>query len=343
MKKLTVLMVAGALLAGLSLPCLAADVPVPANATVRLVVPYSPGGGYDTYARLMAPYLEKTIKKMGGKGIKVIVTNVTGGGGSIGTTQVYTAKPDGKTVLFLDPETSLWQQMLMDAKFDITKFEALAQMSIDAMGLIVSTKSGIDSWEAFKARSQKEPILIGTSGNGNYDHLYPVMFQLAMAEQGVKLDFSYLHNKGVGPMMASMRRGEAEAAIEVVTSFYGFIKEGNAKFLFTLTDQRHSMIPDTPTFAEVVGADQAAKLGDLIASANFHRVFVLAPKADKALVDFYANAFAEAMKDPELHKKAETAKRPITYAPAAEVGQVIKQMYALAAEYKDQVQKAIGK
>lgn len=343
MKSLMRILITGVFLFGLFGTAEAAEVPLPANTTVRLVVPYSPGGGYDTYARLMAPSLEKAIKEMGGKGIKVIVQNVTGGGGSIGTTTVYNAKPNGKEILFLDPETSLWQQMLMAAKFDVSKFKYLAQQSVDAMGVIVSAKSGINTWDEFVKRSQTKPILVGTSGSGNYDHIYPIMFRLAMVEQGIKLNFDYLHNKGVGPMMASMRRGEAEAAIEVVTSFYGFIKEGNAKFLFTLTDKRHPMIPDVPTLAEVVGDDKAAKFSDLIASANFHRVYVLPPGTDAKLVDFYAAAFGKAMKDPELIEKGKKAKRPMTYADAEEMNKVIELMFDLASKYKDQVKKELGK
>ena len=70
--------------------------------TIRIIVPYSPGGGYDSQARLAAPFVEKEIQKAGMPNTKVIVENIRGGGGAIATAQVYASKPDGKTILFLD-------------------------------------------------------------------------------------------------------------------------------------------------------------------------------------------------------------------------------------------------
>jgi len=108
--------------------------------TVRIVIPYSPGGGYDSQGRLAAPYVEQALNKSGLNNVTVIVENVTGGGGAIATSQVYAAKPDGKTVLFLDPESSIWQQALAGAPFRVDECRCVEGTQVCNFGSIVSTK-----------------------------------------------------------------------------------------------------------------------------------------------------------------------------------------------------------
>lgn len=320
-----------------------AEVPIPPNTTIRIVVPYSAGGGYDVYARLMAPHFQAALEEMGARGVKVVVNNVTGGGGSIATTQVYNAKPNGETVLLLDPETSLWQQMLQDAKFDIGKFSYFGQQSVDPLALVVNSQAKIDTFDQFVERSNKQPILIGTCGRGNYDHIYPIMLQSALRDQGIDVKFEYLHNAGVAQILAGMRRGESEATTEVITSFLGAEKEGHIKYLFTLTHDRSPLLPETPTFGEVVGQAMAKTLDDLIVSANFHRVYVLPPGTDEKVVNFYAKALKKAIEKPELLEQAKTANRPMTFASSSDVAKMIGQMIQLAEKYKEIVKSEVDR
>ena len=68
--------------------------------TVRIIVPYSPGGGYDSQARLAAPFVEKALQAQGMPNLNVIVENVRGGGGAIATAMSYKAKADGTLICF---------------------------------------------------------------------------------------------------------------------------------------------------------------------------------------------------------------------------------------------------
>ena len=132
---------------------------------------------YDSQARLAAPFVEAALREGGLDNVEVIVENVTGGSGAIATATTYAAPADGKTVLFLDPESSIWQQALANALFEVDKFSYIAQMSIDPMVFMVRANLGLDSFAEVVARSQEKPILIGTSGKGGYDHIMPLVLR----------------------------------------------------------------------------------------------------------------------------------------------------------------------
>jgi len=307
--------------------------------TVRIIVPYSAGGGYDAQARLAAPFVESALKDEGYKGVSVIVQNVTGGGGAIATATTYKAAGDGTTILLLDPESSLWQQTLGTAPFDIRNFKYIAQQSADPLAYVVRSDTGISSVRGLRTRAEKKPILMGTSGRGNYDHIMPLIMGKILQEEGKAIPFRYLNLNGTGDILASMRRDEAEATLEVFSTFYKYVKDGGGRYLFTFGSPK-ALQGMVPSAADVLGM-AADKYKLLNSAANFRRVYVAPSKTDAHTMNVLRKAFSAALHDKALVQKSEKANRPILFLDAEDVRSAIEAEANLADQYGGYVKKRL--
>lgn len=306
--------------------------------TLRLVIPYSPGGGYDSQGRLAAPYVEEALRAQG-LDVEVIVENVTGGAGAVATAQVFAAEPDGTTVLFLDPESSIWQQALQGAPFRVDEFSFIAQMSIDPMVFMIRTDLGLETFEDVIARSRETPILMGTAGKGGYDHIMPVIMEKMLNDAGQEIVFEYIHFEGTAPILASMRRGEVEGSLEVISTFGGAEEAGELAFLFDFIEE------DVPAGrwpdASEVTAIPDEELELLASAMNYRRVFVGPPGMDEDTLGVLRAAFEAALADEDLVQKSIESRRPITYVGGERIKDLVANEAALAASFAEYVQGAI--
>ena len=302
---------------------------------ITIVVPYSPGGGFDTQARLVAPYLESALRARGLSDVNVIVTNVRGGGGAIATSQVYAARPDGTTLLCLDPESSLWQQALTGTVFDLGRFTYLAQMSADPFTLSVRSNLGVADMQAAITRSQQTPLLVATSGHGAVDQILPLIIQKALADNGVRFELDFLHFGGTSDKLASMRRDEAELTAASTTAIRKFADNGEVNVVLTFAED--GPFAATSARARDVLGLPAEDYERLAAGAHQRRVFVAPPEMDEATRDLLRSAFDEALTNAELLAKASEASQVITYMPGADVFEAIRRELELAQKYGDYV------
>ena len=139
MRNLLTRILLGAAVLGLaaSLPLSQAQAAFP-DRNITIIVPFSPGGGYDGIARAVA----RSMKKYVPKGVNIIVKNVTGAAGRRASVFMYRAKPDGYTIAHFQASGMLGDQMLSDTPvgFETSKFTWLARVGADAFGLHVSAK-----------------------------------------------------------------------------------------------------------------------------------------------------------------------------------------------------------
>lgn len=307
--------------------------------TLRIVIPYSPGGGYDSQGRLAAPYVEAALRDAGLTDVNVIVENITGGAGAIATSTVYAAEPDGTTVLFLDPESSIWQQALNDAPFEVDKFGFVAQMSVDPMVFMIRNGNGMESFEDVIERSKTQPILMGTAGKGGYDHIMPIILGAMLEEAGTPVPFDYLHLDGTAPILASMARGEVEGSVEVISTFGEAEEKGELSFLFDFipNDQPNGQWPDAKDVTQIT----EEKLALLGSAMNYRRVFVVPPGTSDAELGILRAAFEGALTNEELIQKSIESRRPITYVGGDEIKILIEKEAELAREFTEIVKANI--
>jgi len=210
---------------------------------VTLVVPFPPGGGTDTGARIVA-------QKLGAKwGQTVIVENKGGAAGMIGADMVAKAKPDGYTLLMGNIGTqainpSLYKKMPYDAA---TAFVPITLVADLPLAMMVNPAVPAKTAREFIALAKREPgkLSYSSSGAGGAPHLAAEMFKEATGTFIVHVPY-----RGGGPAIGDLIAGHVQLSFMTVLEASGHIKAGKLRALAVTGSQRVPALPEVPTLAE---------------------------------------------------------------------------------------------
>jgi tripartite-type tricarboxylate transporter receptor subunit TctC len=256
------------------------------NKPVRLVVPFSAGGGTDILARSLSAKLGEML------GQPVVVENRAGAGGNIGADAVAKAAPDGYTILLgsntLSINTSLYKELAPDP---ITSFAPIAVIATAPMVLVTNPDLQIESVKDLIAKSVSAPAGMNwaTPGNGTPHHLAEELFNKLT---GAKL--TIVQYKGGGPAINDLLSKQTQASVLTYSSVKGFIEAGKLRPLAVATAARTSFLPDVPTIAEAGVPGYKADL--------WYGIF--APKGTPApIVKALNDAFNKTLADKAMQKR----------------------------------------
>lgn len=224
--------------------------PYKSGDTIQLVVPFSPGGGFDTYARLVAPYLVRAIQSIGGVDVNVIVRNMPGAGGRMAHEHVYRAKPDGKTLLILHGGAIQNYVAIFDVPINIEKFTYLAQFDQFVKGVMVRADLPVDSFSDLIKYSKDHQLRVATGGVGDDPHIDPLLMRELFAKKGVKWNIRFVHFEGTAPARAAVARGDADVLVTIITTMLEAIRDGDGKLISVLAEERYARFPKVPTLIE---------------------------------------------------------------------------------------------
>jgi len=284
MKKRCVALGAILLLGGALAPAPAlAQVPYPTK-PVTLVVPFPPGGGTDTGARLLAQKL--SVKW----GQQVIVDNKGGAAGQIGAEAVAKARPDGYTLLMGNIGTQAINPVLY-RKLPYDPDKAFAPISLVAelpLAMMVNPSVPAQTAKAFieLARSQPGKLSYSSSGAGGGPHLAAEMFKQATGTYLLHVPY-----RGGGPAIADLLAGHVQLSFMTVMEASGQIKAGKLRALAVTSERRMDALSDVPTLAEsaVPGFNSISWIG------------VLAPAGTPApLIDKISTDVREVLAQPDV-------------------------------------------
>ncbi|HQD64811.1 MAG TPA: tripartite tricarboxylate transporter substrate binding protein [Casimicrobium huifangae] len=239
MKRISHLLTLGALCAVHSAPTFAQAYP---SKPVTVVVPFSPGGGTDIGARLIA---QKLTAKWGQS---VIVENRAGAGGLVGADLVAKAKPDGYTLLVGNVGTQAINQSLYKMPYNAdTAFAPISMIAELPFVMLAGPSVTAKTPKEFVALAKAEPgkRTYASSGQGGSPHLTAEIFQGAA---GVKL--THVPYKGGGPAMTDLMAGHVDILFASVLEGSGHVKAGKLKALAVSSATRSPALPDVPTLAE---------------------------------------------------------------------------------------------
>nr|WP_156864639.1 tripartite tricarboxylate transporter substrate binding protein [Casimicrobium huifangae] len=239
MKRISHLLALGALCAVHSAPTFAQAYP---SKPVTVVVPFSPGGGTDIGARLIA---QKLTAKWGQS---VIVENRAGAGGLVGADLVAKAKPDGYTLLVGNVGTQAINQSLYKMPYNAdTAFAPISMIAELPFVMLAGPSVTAKTPKEFVALAKAEPgkRTYASSGQGGSPHLTAEIFQGAA---GVKL--THVPYKGGGPAMTDLMAGHVDILFASVLEGSGHVKAGKLKALAVSSATRSPALPDVPTLAE---------------------------------------------------------------------------------------------
>lgn len=294
---------------------------------IRIIVGFSPGGGYDTYARLIARHLGKYIPG----NPTVAVENMTGAGSLISANHTYrVAKPDGLTIghfiggLFL-------QQLLgkPGIEFDARKFEYLGVPAQDDFMIGLSKASGITTMEKWMA--SKVPVKLGgvSSGSGTDD-----LPNILKATLGLPIQLVAGY-KGTADIRLAFNSGEVQGASNSWQSFKATwrkeLEAGEMIIVLQETLKAHPDLPNVPVAVNFTKTDEARKLIRVVVQVHGPTVrpFALPPGTPKERVQSLRRAFVETMRDSELLAEAKKARLEINPLDGAELQRGVSEIFSL--------------
>ncbi|MDH4267128.1 MAG: tripartite tricarboxylate transporter substrate binding protein [Deltaproteobacteria bacterium] len=283
---------------------------------IKMIVPWPAGGGTDLYARIVAPHWKKYLP--GDQ--PIVIVNKSGGGGVIGTTDVYNAKPNGYTIGLTILNAMILNQLTSEVKFDMRKFEILGGPSLYTRTVYANPKSvpDVKTWK--DVLSKIHELRIATYGFGSTAHVAP-LFVGTVSKLFDPSKLHFVHYKGTAGVVAGFQRGDAEIYFGAVEAHDKYAKQGLFRTILILDDERNKMIPDIPTAVEagIPGAQE-------INSAFYDpKAFIAPPGTPKNILDTYAEALMKALKDPACLADAEKAKSPMEIIPREKLLKFIPQ------------------
>lgn len=304
--------------------------------TIRIVVGFSAGGGYDVYARAIARHMSRHIPGAPG----IVVENMPGAASMISANHVFkVAKPDGLTIghfiggLFL-------QQLLgrQSIEFDARRFEYLGVPVKDSYSIGLTKASGITNLENWLAA--KTPVKIGGTAPGSATDDIPAVLQAAL---GLPLQIVSGY-KGTAEIRLAAEGGEVSGFCtgweSLKSTWRSTLESGRAFVVVQAVAKPHPELPKVPLAITYAKTDEAKKLIQVGAhdAGTLARPFVLPPSTPSDRVQLLRKAFAETMTDSEFLAEAKKSNLDISPLGGEEVARTVEGLFriepAIAAKLK---------
>jgi len=258
--------------------------------SIQLVVPFAAGGPTDTIARLIAVPMGQAL------GQTVVVENVPGAGGTIASTKVARAAPDGYTIYIhhmgMATANALYDKLPYDP---MTSFEYIGQVADVPMVLLGKKDLPANNFKELEAfiKANGSKVTMANAGPGAVSQLCGLLFQSRL---GVKL--TNIPYKGTGPALTDLLGGQVDLLCDQTTQTIPYIKDGRVKAFGTTTLKRLPAIPNVPTLNEQGLKGFEVKV--------WHGVY--APKGTpQPILDKINAALKKALNSPDVKKRLEDA------------------------------------
>lgn len=275
---------------------------------LRIVVPFTPGGGTDIVARQLAKGLTEEL------GQSVVVENRPGGSTIIGTENVAKSPADGYTMLMSTFAHAVNPAIHKKLPYDTDKaFAPVAMIGKSPNVLVVSPKSRFKSVQDILTYARANPgkLTFGSYGNGTSAHLAGELFKSLG-----KIDILHVPYKGAGPGINDLMGGQIDMIFSTSASVSGHVKSGQLRALAVTTKDRSPAYPGVPTVAE------SGEPGYFVDS--WYGVFV--PQGTpKAVIDQLNTAIKKASNEPEFKKALELEGLVATVGTPDALGEYVKQ------------------
>lgn len=212
--------------------------------SIRVIVPYAPGGATDIIARLVGKELSEAI------GQSVIIENRSGGNTGIGASSVGRSQPDGYTLLFTNDATfvlnpSLFKTLTYDIDADLRPVGTICYLNL---GLAVSANTPVTTMDELVQYIEQHPetLAYGSFGVGSHPHLMGEVYK-----QATSTDLTHVPYKGSAPAVVDLIGGQVLFTFPALATIKGHIEANRVKVLAISGEERSPLLPDVPTFIEV--------------------------------------------------------------------------------------------
>lgn len=253
---------------------------------ITLLIPYPPGGSAGMLALPLVAELQKKL------GQPVVLVYKPGAGGSVATTQLARAKPDGYTVLMVlaahAVNPALYASLPYDTHKDFAPVSLLATLPLLVAAPLKTPANTIPELVEY-AKAHPDKLTFASAGNGNTSHLAGEMFKTATGTKMLHVPY-----KGSGPAVVALLSGEVSLMFDSISTSLPQVKGGKLKALAVTGEKRSVLLPDVPTVSE-------AGIKNFVVNGWYG---ILAPAdTPKPIIDRLSLAFSDAVKDPKISQQ----------------------------------------
>jgi tripartite-type tricarboxylate transporter receptor subunit TctC len=300
--------------------------------TLRMLIGYGPGGGYDIYGRLVAEFLPRHLP-----GAPTIIThNMPGAGSFVAAKYVYEVAPRDGTVL-----ASLAQTLALDsmtnpnARLDVARLPYIGRVVTNIDVGAALAKTGLNSFEDVRVKQYN----IGASGGGSTTVLFPTALK-TYAGAKFKLVRGY---SGTNDILLAMERGEVDIVGAyglpgIVVAHPGWVQRGEATILYQASLNRHRLLQDVPTLPELAQSDEGRQVLHAVASTGeIGRSILTTPNVPPERLAALRAAFAAMLKDPNFLAACEKRHLMIDGAGGEDIDEIVRQTLRLPANVAEKI------
>jgi tripartite-type tricarboxylate transporter receptor subunit TctC len=283
---------------------------------ITVIIPYSAGGGFDSYVRGVLPAIQKHLPNS----INLIPRNMPGAGGRKGATAIFRARPDGYTIgAFNLPGLLLPHLLEENVGYDLSEVSWLGRISEDRYSIVVASSSDINSIDDLRALGR--PILFTVTGVHSSAHA-ATMITTNVLGLNARFITGY---EGSQNYVLAVVRGDGDVALGPSTSVRSYTETGDLKVIASLSD-----------ISPLESVDTAADLGKPeLAKLNVQRMLGGPPNMNTQAHTILSNALVQALVDPELIEWSNSTGLPLAPLSATETELNVASQWALYENYKD--------
>ncbi|WP_139007012.1 Bug family tripartite tricarboxylate transporter substrate binding protein [Arthrobacter crystallopoietes] len=296
--------------------------------TITLVVPFDPGGGYDAYARMLAPELGEEL------GATVVVENKPGAGGILATNELINQKPDGTTIALFNGPGHLGAALAQTdgVNYDANAISYIGQISSEPDVVVAAgTNAQISDVSSMNGKR------FAATGPGSNEYVDPVVInELLGWNNDIVTGFASSNEASL-----AVAQGNIELHSRSLGSQQPGIKAGDLKPVLVIGENRgEEGIEGVPTLAESVPADkkELAELHSELVSSG--RIIGAPPEVPETTLNVLRDAFETVVSDPSFQKAAEQSGRPVHFTSGEDVQTMVSALMQSPTEYVDLVKKA---
>ncbi len=286
--------------------------------TIRIVVGYNPGGGYDATARILARHLPKHIP---GKP-NVIVQNMPGANSIIAANFIYNVStPDGLTLATFNRNLPIGQLLKVDGvKFDMMKFAWIGSAASESTVLAIRNDLGYKSFDELKKAGKT--VVIGATGPGASTYDFPLLLKELLGVN-IKLVSGYPSSADI---MLAIERKEVDGRAGSYSSMRPFIDRNLVRPVIRAraTEPGIENLPVDESLAATPRAKAVMALRSV--PEVIGRPFVMPPGTPDEVIKIMREAFRNAIKDPELIAEAQKARLDLNFIAGDEALKVVKEL-----------------
>lgn len=295
-----------------------AAVPVFPQKNITLLLPYGPGGGFDSFARAVSPVMENYLPRK----VHIVPYNLPTGGGGKAIAQLYRTRPDGYTIgLFPIPGALILQQQQRARVFDLHKFTWLGTLgSSDNYAIGVRAGSPIKSVADLQALSKQREVKFTSTGPDGTAYLASVISTQLL---GIRTRFILGYTGSTDYIVAAMR-GDGDAVVAAVTSLKQFHDTGSMRIIASF--EAKSSIPGVPGAGELGKPD--------LAQITIDRMLAAPPGLPADLKAVLTGAIDKAVRDPTVLAWAKNNRIPWDPHPPGQADATFRSQAAFFEKWK---------